>query len=207
MNSIKALQPCKQTHANAKSSSDVTLGQTPKTPSKIDSSWKKRIDQEIRGCPEQQPLPSHMVVFCSVSLKEIGIDRIIHSRVVSDFEVKECYLMECDFLLKLIVKDRLPSILLGKLAALPNISQIQSSFVPHEIGQQPVPIYLKRFSLEPRLPQVSGCGRYLRSTPCNSSFKSGLFFLRRTYASLRCNNSTPRPTPVGKLLPELGIEN
>jgi Lrp/AsnC family transcriptional regulator len=97
---------------------------------------------------EQSMLPSYMVVFCSVSLESQKLEAIeSFSRSVSDFpEVKECYLMggASDFLLKLIVKDLndYHQFSSGKLAALPNISQIQSSFVLHEIKNSTVvPIY------------------------------------------------------------------
>jgi Lrp/AsnC family transcriptional regulator len=97
---------------------------------------------------EQAMLPSYMVVFCSVSLESQKLEAIeSFSRAVSDFsEVKECYLMggASDFLLKLIVRDLndYHQFSSGKLAALPNISQIQSSFVLHEIKNSTVvPIY------------------------------------------------------------------
>jgi Lrp/AsnC family transcriptional regulator len=97
---------------------------------------------------EKTVLPSYMVVFCSVSLESQKLEAIeSFSAAVSNFpEVKECYLMggASDFLLKLIVRDLndYHQFSSGKLAALPNISQIQSSFVLHEIKNSTVvPIY------------------------------------------------------------------
>lgn len=97
---------------------------------------------------EKSVLPSYMVVFCSVSLESQKLEAIeSFSAAVSNFsEVKECYLMggASDFLLKLIVRDLndYHQFSSGKLAALPNISQIQSSFVLNEIKNSTVvPIY------------------------------------------------------------------
>ena len=97
---------------------------------------------------EQAKLPSYMVVFCSVSLENQKLEAIkSFSKAVSEFpEVTECYLMggANDFLLKLIVKDLndYHQFSSGKLAALSNVSQIQSSFVLNEIKiSTAVPIY------------------------------------------------------------------
>ena len=97
---------------------------------------------------ERSMLPSYMVIFCSVSLESQILEAIeAFSKSVLEFpEVLECYLMggEKDFLLKLIVKDLNDYHLFssGKLAALSNISQIQSSFVLNEIKNSTIiPIY------------------------------------------------------------------
>jgi Lrp/AsnC family transcriptional regulator len=84
---------------------------------------------------EQSMLPSYMVVFYSMFLESQKLEAIESlSRTFSDFpEVKECYLMggASDFLLNLIMKglNGYHQFSSEKLAALPNISQIQSSFV------------------------------------------------------------------------------
>ena len=97
---------------------------------------------------EPSMLPSYMVIFCSVSLENQKLEAIkSFSNAVADFpEVKECYLMggANDFLLKLIVKDLndYHQFSSGKLAALSNVSQIQSSFVLNEVKTSTVvPIY------------------------------------------------------------------
>jgi DNA-binding Lrp family transcriptional regulator len=97
---------------------------------------------------EQSMLPSYMVIFCSVSLESQKLEAIeSFSKAVLQFpEVLECYLMggANDFLLKLIVKDLNDYHLFssGKLAALSNISQIQSSFVLHEVkNSNIIPVY------------------------------------------------------------------
>lgn len=89
-----------------------------------------------------------MVVFCSVSLENQKLEAIEKfKKSIADVpEVMECYLMggANDFLLKVIVKDlqaynRFSS---GKLAALPNVSQIKSTFVLKEVKRSTVvPLY------------------------------------------------------------------
>jgi DNA-binding Lrp family transcriptional regulator len=89
-----------------------------------------------------------MVVFCSVSLESQKLEAIeAFGRAVDRIpEVIECYLMggANDFLLKIVVQDledyhRFSS---GKLAALPNVSQIKSSFVINEVKRSTVmPVY------------------------------------------------------------------
>lgn len=89
-----------------------------------------------------------MVIFCSVSLESQKLEAIeAFGRAVERIpEVIECYLMggANDFLLKIVVQDledyhRFSS---GKLAALPNVSQIKSSFVINEVKRSTVmPVY------------------------------------------------------------------
>ncbi|MCB0634197.1 MAG: Lrp/AsnC family transcriptional regulator [Saprospiraceae bacterium] len=85
-----------------------------------------------------------MVVFCSVSLDNQKLAAIeSFSQAVEDIpEVIECYLMggANDFLLKVIVKDlhAYHQFSSGKLAALPNVSQIKSTFVLDEIKRSTV---------------------------------------------------------------------
>jgi Lrp/AsnC family transcriptional regulator len=95
-----------------------------------------------------QQLPTTMTVFCSVSLDNQKLSEIQAFAAAIDAmeEVIECYLMggSSDFLLKVMVRDltdyhRFSS---GKLAALPNVSQIKSTFVLNELKKSTViPIY------------------------------------------------------------------
>lgn len=80
-----------------------------------------------------------MIVFCSVSLDSQRLDGIeAFTIAIKDIpEVVECYLMggANDFLLKVAVKDlkSYHQFSSGRLAALPNVSQIKSTFVLDEI--------------------------------------------------------------------------
>jgi DNA-binding Lrp family transcriptional regulator len=91
---------------------------------------------------DREKLGTSMVVFCFVSLNTQQIKEIekFSASVKKIPEVMECYLMagQNDFMLKVIVKDlgeyhRFSS---GKLAALPNVSQIKSAFVLNEIKKE-----------------------------------------------------------------------
>ena len=91
---------------------------------------------------------SSMVVFCSVSLDSQNLNNIKEfSRAVEEIpEVIECYLMggANDFLLKIMVEDlqAYHEFSAGKLAALPNVAQIKSTFVLNEVKRSTVmPIY------------------------------------------------------------------
>lgn len=87
----------------------------------------------------RKKVKSSMVVFCFVSLEVQKIEKIEQFRqAISNMpEVMECYLMggANDFLLKVIVADldAYHHFSSGKLAGLPNVSQIQSSFVLDEV--------------------------------------------------------------------------
>ena len=89
-------------------------------------------------------LDAFMVVFCSVSLESQKLDCIKNfSQAIENIpEVIECYLMggSNDFLLKVVVKDlhAYHHFSSGKLAALPNVSQIKSTFVLNEIKHSTV---------------------------------------------------------------------
>jgi len=89
-------------------------------------------------------LASSMFVFCSVSLESQKLEEIeAFSKSVEDIpEVIECYLMggASDFLLKVVVKDlqAYHQFSSGKLAVLPNVSQIKSTFVLNEIKRSTV---------------------------------------------------------------------
>ncbi len=89
-------------------------------------------------------IDSSMVVFCSVSLDSQKLEEIKAFSVAIDNipEVVECYLMggANDFLLKVIVSDLNAYHLFssGKLAALPNVAQIKSTFVLNKIKRSTV---------------------------------------------------------------------
>ncbi|MFT4662540.1 MAG: DNA-binding Lrp family transcriptional regulator [Patiriisocius sp.] len=93
---------------------------------------------------DSRRIDSSMVVFCSVSLESQKLDEIeTFSKAVEDIpEVIECYLMGgiSDFLLKVIVKDleAYHQFSSGKLAALPNVTQIRSTFVLNEVKRSSV---------------------------------------------------------------------
>ena len=85
-----------------------------------------------------------MVVFCSVSLESQKLEEIkkFSDAIKMIPEVLECYLMggANDFLLKVVVSDlkAYHQFSSGKLAALPNVGQIKSTFVLHEIKRSTV---------------------------------------------------------------------
>ncbi len=89
-------------------------------------------------------IPSSMVVFCSVSLDSQKLEEIeaFSEAITSIPEVMECYLMggANDFLLKVVVKDldAYHQFSSGKLAALPNVDQIRSTFVLNEVKRSTV---------------------------------------------------------------------
>ena len=93
---------------------------------------------------DRDKLEASMVIFCSVQLESQKLEMIeMFSKAIESIpEVIECYLMggTNDFLLKVVVQDlqayhRFSS---GKLAALPNVSQIKSTFVLNEIKRSTV---------------------------------------------------------------------
>ena len=93
-------------------------------------------------------LDTAMVVFCSVSLESQKLDALesFDKAIANIPEVVECYLMggANDFLLKVVVKDlqAYHTFSSGKLAALPNVSQIKSTFVLNEVKRSTViPIF------------------------------------------------------------------
>lgn len=92
----------------------------------------------------RQVLPASMIVFCSVMLDSQKLEEIerFKKEVIHIPEVLECYLMggANDFLLKVVVKDLVAyhQFSSGKLAALPNVSQIKSTFVLHEVKHSTV---------------------------------------------------------------------
>ncbi len=92
----------------------------------------------------REKLDTNMVVFCTVTLDSQKLEQIneFNSAIYKIPEVVECYLMggSNDFLLKVVVKDLNEYHLFssGKLAALPNLSQIRSTFVLNEIKKSTV---------------------------------------------------------------------
>ncbi len=97
---------------------------------------------------DDKKLASGMVVFCSVALesqKLEGIESFSHA-IEGLEEVIECYLMggANDFLLKVVVRDlqHYHEFSSGKLAAIPNVSQINSMFVLNRVKRSTVrPIF------------------------------------------------------------------
>ncbi|HNP08619.1 MAG TPA: Lrp/AsnC family transcriptional regulator [Cyclobacteriaceae bacterium] len=89
-------------------------------------------------------IKSSMVVFCSVSLESQKLSAIeSFGKAVNRIpEVIECYLMGGvnDFLLKVVVEDleAYHKFSSGILAALPNVSQIKSTFVLNEVKRSSV---------------------------------------------------------------------
>lgn len=92
----------------------------------------------------REKLDASIVVFCSVSLETQKLEQIeSFSEAVAHIpEVMECYLMggANDFLLKVVVKDlnAYHQFSSGKLAALPNVGQIKSTFVLNEVKRSTV---------------------------------------------------------------------
>lgn len=91
---------------------------------------------------------SCIIVFCSVLLDNQKLEEIERFKAaIADIpEVIECYLMggANDFLLKVVVEDlqAYHHFSSGKLAALPNVSQIKSTFVLDEVKHSTViPIF------------------------------------------------------------------
>ncbi len=92
----------------------------------------------------REAIANSMIVFCSVSLESQKLEEIQKfSEAIREIpEVMECYLMggANDFLLKVTVADlnAYHQFSSGKLAALPNVSQIKSSFVLNEVKRSTV---------------------------------------------------------------------
>jgi DNA-binding Lrp family transcriptional regulator len=106
----------------------------------------KRLEQKgyidkYTALVNRKKLGTSMVVFCFVTLNTQQLDKLnAFSTAVSKIpEVMECYLMtgQSDFILKVVVRDldEYHNFSSGKLATLPNVSQINSSFVLNEIKQ------------------------------------------------------------------------
>ncbi len=96
---------------------------------------KEEIIEKYVAVLNSNIVESSITVFCSVSLDNQKLEEIekFSKAIETVPEVIECYLMggANDFLLKVIVKDlqAYHQFSSGKLAALPNVSQIRSTFV------------------------------------------------------------------------------
>ena len=88
---------------------------------------------------DKSKISPYIIVFCAVTLDVQKADFIaeFNSKIIEIPEVVECYLTGgvFDFILKVIVRDlqAYHEFATGKLATLPNVSQIQSSFVLTEV--------------------------------------------------------------------------
>ena len=105
---------------------------------------KEGIVEKYVAVVNRELVSTSMIVFCSVSLDSQKLEEIQRfSEAVKQIpEVMECYLMggANDFLLKVVVSDlnAYHQFSSGKLAALPNVAQIKSTFVLNEIKRSTV---------------------------------------------------------------------
>ncbi len=105
---------------------------------------KEGIIDKYVAVLNREVVSNAMVVFCSVSLESQKLEEIqaFSDAVKSIPEVMECYLMggANDFLLKVAVNDlkAYHHFSSGKLATLPNVGQIKSTFVLNEIKRSTV---------------------------------------------------------------------
>ncbi|MDB4088235.1 Lrp/AsnC family transcriptional regulator [Flavobacteriales bacterium] len=109
---------------------------------------KERIIKKHVAILDTQKIETPMVVFCSVLLDSQKLQEIekFSASIIKISEVMECYLMggTNDFLLKVVVKNLHDYHIFSstKLASLPNVAQIKSTFVLNEIKHDTVlPIY------------------------------------------------------------------
>ncbi len=128
-------------------SSKLNISKTP-IYERIKKLEKEGIIDKYVAILDRKKIVTPMVVFCSVSLDSQKLKEIqnFSSAVLNIPEVMECYLMggSNDFLLKVVVKNLNDYHLFssGKLASLPNVAQIKSTFVLDEIKRATVlPIY------------------------------------------------------------------
>ena len=105
---------------------------------------KDGIIEKYVAILDRKKINPSIVVFCSVSLETQKLEEIkLFSEAIADIpEVMQCYLMggANDFLLKVVVKDldAYHQFSSGKLAALPNVGQIKSTFVLDEVKRSTV---------------------------------------------------------------------
>ena len=105
---------------------------------------KEGIIEKYVAVLNKETVNNNMVVFCSVSLDSQKLAEIQKfSEAIKNIpEVMECYLMggANDFLLKVVVADlnAYHQFSSGKLAALPNVAQIKSTFVLDDIKRSTV---------------------------------------------------------------------
>lgn len=139
---LEALQ--QDAKVNVKELAD-TLNLT-KTPvyERIKKCEKEGVIDRYVAIVDTSKVSPNIVVFCSVSLdtqKLAEIEKFGRS-IENISEVMECYLMggSSDFLLKVVVKDLISyhQFSSGKLAALPNVGQIKSTFVLNEVKRSTV---------------------------------------------------------------------
>ena len=124
-------------------SSKLKLSKTP-IYERIKRYLREGIIKKYVAVLDSSKLESVMVVFCSVSLENQKLEAIEQfKKEIDDIpEVIECYLMGgiSDFLIKVIVKDlqAYHQFSSGKLASLPNVSKIKSTFVLEEVKHSTV---------------------------------------------------------------------
>ncbi|MFC3810979.1 Lrp/AsnC family transcriptional regulator [Lacihabitans lacunae] len=105
---------------------------------------KEGVIEKYVAVLNKESIKTPMVVFCSVSLDSQKLEEIekFSAAVENIPEVMECYLMggANDFLLKVAVEDlnAYHQFSSGKLAALPNVAQIKSTFVLNEVKRSTV---------------------------------------------------------------------
>ncbi len=105
---------------------------------------KEGIIEKYVAILDRKKINPSIVVFCSVSLETQKLEEIkLFSEAIAHIpEVMQCYLMggANDFLLKVVVKDldAYHQFSSGKLAALPNVGQIKSTFVLDEVKRSTV---------------------------------------------------------------------
>ncbi len=105
---------------------------------------KEGIIEKYVAVINRKLVSNSMVVFCSVSLDSQKLEEIqkFSEEIIKLPEVMECYLMggANDFLLKVVVSDlnAYHQFSSGKLAALPNVGQIKSTFVLNQIKNSTV---------------------------------------------------------------------
>jgi len=105
---------------------------------------KEGIIEKYVAVINRKLISNSMVVFCSVSLDSQKLEEIqkFSEAIIEIPEVMECYLMggANDFLLKVVVSDlnAYHQFSSGKLAALPNVAQIKSTFVLNEVKRSTV---------------------------------------------------------------------
>ena len=139
---LEALQ--QDAKVNVKELAD-TLNLT-KTPvyERIKKCEKEGVIDRYVAIVDTSKVSPNIVVFCSVSLDTQKLAEIEKfGRSIENIpEVMECYLMggSSDFLLKVVVKDLISyhQFSSGKLAALPNVGQIKSTFVLNEVKRSTV---------------------------------------------------------------------
>lgn len=105
---------------------------------------REGIIQKYVAVLDTDKIENSMVIFCQVSLENQKLEALkdFKKAIEPIQEVMECYLMggANDFLLKVVVKDlnAYHQFSSGILAALPNVSQIKSTFVLNEIKRSSV---------------------------------------------------------------------